>query len=206
MRPRAGTHPVTLQPSTVAEIVALARQHDERIKDMRQDLVRLETQLRVERMWKWPVRLGCVALGAAGLAALQNEAMRASVTSLADELFANIRTANVSTLLTLGIGTLVVLGAVMLLRRLIDGPSPEKKARMLMEQFARTDGVAAYVFSEQDTSEEETETVTALLEPKNKQMRQRRMTNAHRLLTTSLTRLLNQSAEADAKLRQRQLN
>ncbi len=206
MRPRAGTHPVTLQPSTVAEIVALARQHDERVKDMRQDIVRLETQLRGERMWKWPVRLGCVGLGVIGLAVFQNDAVRAGAASAAHDLFANMRTASVSTLITLGGVTLAIVGVVMLVRRLIEGPSPEKKARKLMEQFARTDGVAAYVFSPQETSEEETETVTALLEPKNKQMRQRRMTNAHRLLTTSLTRLLDQSAETDARLRQRQLN
>lgn len=206
MRPRAGTHPVTLEPPTVAAILALARQHDERLKDMRQDLVRAETKLGVERTWKWPIRLGCVGLGAIGLATIQNEAVRDSVTAFFRDVFANIRTTGVSMLITLVVGSILIFGAVMLVRRLIEGPTPERKARKLMEQFARADGVASYVFSAQDTPDEEAETVDALLGPTKKQMRQRRMTSSHRLLTASLTRLLNQPTDAAEKARLRQLN
>ena len=206
LRPRAGTHPVTLEPPTIAEILALARQHDERMKDMRQDLVRAETKLNVERAWKWPIRAGCVALGAVGLAAVQNDTIRHSVTTFFYDSFANIRTTGASTLITLVVGGIVIFGAVLLIRRLVEGPTPEQKARKLMEQFAKSDGVASYVFSSQDTPEEETETVDALLGPKHKQMRQRRMTNSHRLLTASLTRLLNQPSDAAEKDRLRQLN
>jgi hypothetical protein len=64
MRPRAGTLPVTLEPQLVVEVLSLARQHDDMLKEARQDLFRAETKLNVERRWKWPIRLGCVALGA----------------------------------------------------------------------------------------------------------------------------------------------
>lgn len=206
MRPRAGTHPVTLEPPTIAEILALARQHDERLKDMRQDLVRAETKLRVEQTWKWPIRAGCVALGAIGLAAIQNDQIRNGAINGFNDFFANIRTTGVSTLITLVVGGIVIFVGVLLIRRWIEGPTPEQKARKLMEQFAKSDGVASYVFSAQDTTQEEAETVDALLGPTKKQMRQRKMTNSHRLLTASLTRLLNQPTDAAEKARLRQLN
>ena len=76
MRPRAGTHPVTLEPPTRRRVLALARQHDDTLKEIRQDLFRAETKLRVERRWKWPIRLGCVALGAGGLAMSRMRAFR----------------------------------------------------------------------------------------------------------------------------------
>ena len=206
MRPRAGTHPVTLDPPTVAEILALGRQHDERLKDLRQDLFRTETKLRVERALKWPIRIGCVAFGAGALATVQNETIRASVYGFFADLFSNIRTTGLATLLTLVVAGLVLFGIGLLIRRLIAGPTPERKAQKLMEQFARADGVAAYVFSAQDSTEDESATVDALVRPENKQMRQRRMTSSHRLLTASLRRLLNQSAESSEKARLHQLN
>lgn len=206
MRPRAGTHPVTLEPPTVAEILAIARQHDERLKDLQQDLFRTETKLRVERTLKRPIRVGCVAIGAGGLAIAQNEAIRAWVYGFFADLFSNMRTTGLATLITLlGVG-LVLFGIGLLVRKWIAGPTPEQKAKKLMEQFARADGVAAYVFSAHDTTEDEAATVDALVRPENKQMRHRRMTSSHRLLTASLTRLLNQSADAAEKSRLRQLN
>lgn len=206
MRPRAGTHPVTLEPPTVAEILVLARQHDERLKDIRQDLFRAETKLRVERAWKWPIRVGCVALGAGGLAAIQNETVRASVTHAFVDTFSHVRATGIATLISLLVIGAVLVGAGLLVQRLIRGPTPEQKAKKLMEQFARADGVAAYVFSAQDTAEDEAATVDALVRPENKRMRQRKMNNSHRLLTASITRLLTQSATAAEKERMRQLN
>lgn len=206
MRPRAGTHPVTLEPPTVAEILALARQHDERLKDLRQDLFRTETKLRVERALKWPIRIGCVAFGAGAFAAVQNETVRATVYAFFADFFSNIRTTGFATLITLVVAGLVLFGVGFLIRKWISGPTPEQKAQKLMEQFARADGVAAYVFSAQDSTEDEAATVDALVRPENKQMRQRRMTSSHRLLTASLTRLLNQSANDSEKSRLRQLN
>jgi hypothetical protein len=206
MRPRAGTHPVTLEAPTVAEILALARQHDEGLKDLKQDLFRTETKLRVERTLKWPIRVGCAAFGAGALATVQNEAVRAAVYAFFGDLFSNVRTTGIATLTTLVVACLVLFGAGLLIRKWIAGPTPEQKTRKLMEQFARADGVAAYVFSGQDSAEDEAATVDALVRPENKQMRQRRMTSSHRLLTASLTRLLNQSADAAEASRLRQLN
>ncbi len=206
MRPRAGTHPVTLEQPTVAEILALARQHDERLKDVQQDLFRAETKLRVERTLKWPLRAGCVALGAGGLAIVQNETIRASISAFFADLLSNIRTTGLATLIMLVVIGLVLFGIGWLVRKWLAGPTPEQKAKTLMEQFARADGVAAYVFSAHDTAEDEAATVDALVRPENKQMRQRRMTSSHRLLTSSLTRLLNQSADEAEKSRLRQLN
>lgn len=206
MRPRAGTHPVTLEPPTVAEILALARQHDERLKDIRQDLFRAETKLRVERAWKWPIRVGCVALGAGGLAAIQNETIRSAVTDFFVDSFSNIRTTGLASLISLIVIAAALFGIGYLIRRWIQEPTPEQKAKKLMEQFARADGVAAYVFSAQDTAEDETATVDALVRPENKRMRQRRMNSSHRLLTASITKLLTQSANASDKERVRQLN
>lgn len=206
MRARAGTHPVTLEPPTVAEILALARQHDERLKDIRQDLFRAETKLRVERAWKWPIRVGCVALGAGGLAAIQNEMVRSSVMHFFVDSFSNIRTTGLASLISLIVIAATLFGIGFLIRRWIQGPTPEQKAKKLMEQFARADGVAAYVFSAQDTEEDETATVDALVTPENKRMRQRKMNSSHRLLTASITRLLTESSNTAEKNRMRQLN
>lgn len=206
MRPRAGTHPVTLDPPTVAEILALARQHDEGLKDIRQDLFRTETKLRVERALKWPIRIGCVALGAGILATAQNEMVRTVVYDFFHDVFANIRTTGLATMITLLVAGTILFGIGLLVRKWISGPTPEQKAQKLMDQFARADGVAAYVFSAQDTTEDEAATVDALVRPENKRMRQRKMTSSHRLLTASLMRLLNQSAEITERSRLRQLN
>ncbi len=206
MRPRAGTHPVTLDPPTVAEILALARQHDESLKDIRQDLFRAETKLRVEQNLKWPIRVGCVAFGAGIFAFAQNETIRASVYSFFADFVSNIRTTGFATLIALLVVGLVLFGIGFLVRRWIAGPTPEQKTRKLMDQFARADGVAAYVFSAHDTPEDEAATVDALVRPENKRMRHRRMTSSHRLLTASLTRLLNQSMESSENARLHQLN
>lgn len=206
MRPRAGTHPVTLEPPIVAEILALARQHDERLKDIRQDLFRAETKLRVEQTLKWPIRVGCVAFGAGLLAIAQNETIRASAYSFFADVFSNIRTTGVAALIALLVAGLVLFGIGYLVRKWIAGPTPEQKTQKLMDQFARADGVAAYVFSAHDTPEDEAATVDALVRPENKQMRQRRMTSSHRLLTASLMKLLNQSTESSEKARLHQLN
>ena len=133
MRPRAGTHPVTLEPPTVAEILAIARQHDERLKDLQQDLFRAETKLRVERTLKWPIRAGCVAIGAGGLAIAQNEAIRAWVYGVFADLFSNMRTTGLATLITLLVVGLVLFGIGWLVRKWISGPTPEQKTKKLME-------------------------------------------------------------------------
>src|SRR5690606_42116848 len=75
MSPRAGNLPGTLEPQLVVEVLSLARQYDEMLKEARQDLFRAETKLKVERRWKWPILIGCVALGVGSVFLFQNEAM-----------------------------------------------------------------------------------------------------------------------------------
>jgi alkylation response protein AidB-like acyl-CoA dehydrogenase len=190
MRQRAGTQPVTLEPSRVIEILALARDHDDRLKALQQDLLRAETKLRVERKWKWPVRAGCVGLGVAGVFVAQNEALMsylgASLTTIWNELQAK---ANAS-LFILIVAGLAIYGVVWAIRRSLREPTPEQQARKLMQQFAEKDGVAAYVFSN-DSAEEDAASITALTKPENDKLRQRHFTSSHRTLQSSMNRLLH---------------
>ena len=197
MRPRAGTLPVTLEPQLVVEVLSLARQHDEMLKEARQDLFRAETKLNAERRWKWPIRLGCVALGAAGLVAAQNEALMAAGVDFFRSLGTTITSAGYTGLIELAVLGAVIYGAIWLIRRAMVGPTPEQTARKLMEQFAEKDGVAAYVFAGEDTAENEAASIGALTRPKNKTFRQRRLTQSNRTLSSSLTRLLNHPGGED---------
>ncbi len=65
----------------------------------------------------------------------------------------------------------------------------------LMEEFAKKDGVAAYVFAGDETPEEEAASIDALAHTKNKNFRQRRLTQSNRTMQSSLQRLLNRSMD-----------
>lgn len=195
MRPRAGTHPVNLAPAEVGELLALARQHDDKLKEARQDLFRAETKLSLERTWRWPIRFAFLMAGIVGMAAWQNQEVRDGVDSFLTSMFWQIRQSGIEAIITLGATGLLIAGLVFLVRRWMRGPTPEQKARKLMEQFAKADGVAAYVFSQEDTSHDEAELVAALTRPENKRMRQRRLTRDNRPLVSSMTRILNQQVD-----------
>ncbi len=195
MRPRAGTRPVTLEPSHVVEVLALARDHDEQLKAARQDLFRAETKINVERRWKWPIRLACVGLGAGGLAAFQNEALRTSGADFFRAASDGIASAGNTTLIGLVALGVALYAGVWFLRRRLSGPTPEQTARKLMEQFAQKDGVAAYVFAGDETADEEAAEIGALTRPENKDFRRRRLTPSNRTLQSSLTRLLNRTVD-----------
>ena len=195
MRPRAGTQPVTLEPSLVVEVLSLARAHDDMLKETRQDLFRAETKQRLERRWKWPIRLACVALGAGSLAAFQNEALHASALE-----FINVVSAGLLGAGSLSLAGLVALcavgwGALYLGRRALRGPTPEQQARKLMERFAQKNGVAAYVFAGQDSPEDEAASIGALTRPDIKHFRKRHLTASNRTLQSSLQRLLNRTTD-----------
>lgn len=197
MRPRAGTLPVTLEPQLVVEVLSLARQHDEMLKEARQDLFRAETKLRVERRWKWPIRIGCVALGVASVFLFQNEAIMAATLDFFRSLGVTIASAGYNGLIGLVVIGALLYGAYWLIRRATEGPTPEQTARKLMEQFAEKDGVAAYVFAGEESAEEEAASIGALTRPENKSFRQRRLTQSNRTLSSSLTRLLNRHPAED---------
>jgi len=189
-RKRAGTQPVTLEPSRVIEILSLARDHDEMLKALRQDLTRVETKLRVEKKYKWLWRLACVGLGALGVLAAQNEAMMTSIATSAQMIWQELQAKGNASLFFLLILGIAIFGAVWGIRRALREPSPEQQARKLMQQFAEKDGVAAYVFAN-ETPEEEAETIGALTKPENKDLRKRHFTPSHRTLQSSMTRILH---------------
>ncbi len=185
--------------------MALAREHDDMMKEARQDLFRAQTKLKAERTWRWPIRVACVALGAVGLAAYQNEAIREQASTFVSGFFTHMRASGVETAVAVLIGSVVILAAAFLVRRLLAGPSPEEKARKLMEQFGQSDGVAAYVFSAHDNVEDEAAMIGALTRPSNKQIRQRRLTSSNRLLAASMSRVLNRPFETENDRRLRQM-
>lgn len=205
MRPRAGTHPVTLEPSAVVEIMTLARRHDEMLKETRQDLFRAETKLGVERAWRWPIRAACVALGGVVVAAWQYDGLRDSVLASVERFVAQMRTGGAEMGIAILAGAALILGLSLLIRKWISGPTPEERVRKLMKQFASADGVAAYVFSPQDNADDEAALVGALARPENNRIRQRRLTSSNRLLTASLAQLLNRPFETDQERRLRQI-
>jgi len=195
MRPRAGSQPITLEPSLVVEVLSLARAHDDMLRETRQDLFRAETKLRVERRWKWPTCLACVALGVGGLAAFQNQELPALALESIGTITAGLLGAG-----NLSLPGLVALcagawGAFYLVRRALRGPTPEQQARKLMEQFAQKNGVAAYVFAGQDSPEDEAASIGALTRPEIKHFRKRHLTASNRTLQSSLQRLLNRTMD-----------
>lgn len=202
MRPRAGTHPVTLEPARVVEVLALARRHDELLRETQQDLFRAETKINVDRAWRWPIRAACVALGVVGMAAWQNDDVRAGAMAFFKGVFGQLRESGVETLsVLLAVGLVIWLG-VFLVRRWLRGPTPERQARNLMEGFARSDGVASYVFAGQSNPHDEAALIGALTRPENKRFRQRRLTQDNRPLASSLTRILNRHIDSSGELQQ----
>lgn len=185
--------------------MTLARCHDEMLKEARQDLFRAETQLGVERAWRWPIRFACVILGIGCAVAWQNNDVRESVVAFAGRFAGQLRANGIETGLVLLAGLALLVGLSLLVRRWIVGPSPEQRVRKLMKQFASTDGVAAYVFTPQDNADDEAALVGALTRPENKHIRRRRLTQSNRLLTASLAQLLNRPFETDQERRLREM-
>jgi hypothetical protein len=170
------------------------------IKEARQDLFRAETKLNFERAWRWPIRAACVALGVVGVLAWQNDDVRTGFLALVASFFSHVRESGVEMLITFLVAGVLVWGTVFLVRRWKRGPTPEQQARLLMEQFASKDGVAAYVFAGQDNPEQEAAVIGALTRPENKRFRQRRLTHDKRPLASQITRLLNQQLEGSEDL------
>jgi hypothetical protein len=177
------------------EVLSLARVHDDMLRETRQDLYRAETKLRVERRWKWPARFACVALGVGGLAAFQSEALRASALESIDTVAAGLLGAGNLSLLGIVALCAAAWGALYLVRRGLRSSTPAQQARKLMQQFARRNGVAAYVFAGQDTPDDEAASIGALTRPEIKQFRKRHLTASNRTLQSSLQRLLNSTMD-----------
>ncbi len=173
------------------------------LQETRQDLFRAETQLNFERTWRWPIRAACVALGVVGMAAAQNDDVRANAMAFFKGVFGQLRETRTEAYVTFAVAGVAIWLAVILIRRWLRGPTPEQQARKLMEQFARSDGVASYVFAGQQTPDEATATIGALTRPENKHYRKRRLTQDNRPLATSLQQILNRQLDKHGELQQR---
>ena len=204
MRSRAGTHPVTLEPARVVEVLALARRHDEMLRQTRQDLFRAETKLNTHRAWRWPIRAAYVGVGVVGMAAWQNDDVRGGVIAFFNSLIEQVHERGAESLASLLIAGAAIWLAVFLVRRWLRGPTPEKQARKLMEEFARADGVASYVFAGESNPDEAAATIGALTRPENKNFRQRHLDDDNRPLASSMMRLLNRQFDRHGQLQQRE--
>jgi hypothetical protein len=170
------------------------------LKEARQDLFRAETKLKVERRWKWPIRVFCGALGVGGLAAFQTETVRSGIAEFWQSLLVSYDSAGNGSLIALLVLGAIIAVAGYFIRRAMQGPSPEKTAQRLMEQFARKDGVAAYVFAGEDSAEDDAATVGALTRPEHRRFRKRKLTPSNRTLASSMTRILNRADEHEQTL------
>lgn len=165
------------------------------LKETRQDLVRAETKLNFERRWKWPVRLACFGLGVGSFASIQNQALISTASEFIRSTGAGMMGAGNMALLGLLVVAVAVYAAVWMIRRAMRVPTPEQTARKLMKEFARKDGVAAYVFVGEERPEDEAASLGALTREENKMFRQRRLTQSNRTLSSSLMRLLNRTVD-----------
>ncbi|HVY90548.1 MAG TPA: hypothetical protein VG942_16905 [Hyphomonadaceae bacterium] len=204
MRPRAGTEPITLSPSRIQEILGLSRQYDEQLKEVRQDLLRAETQLREERKAKWLIRAGCVGLGALLLASAEDPVLMTSLSDAFSKAIASFQTIDVranTVIASLIVFCAVIWGGIWLVKRYLREPTPEESARKLMDQFAKRDGVAAYVFSggEVDDVEQLAASTAMLTRKEAKTYRQRRLTPQMRPLASTMTALLSRNVDDKAR-------
>jgi hypothetical protein len=144
-----GTQSVLLDPSSVQEILELSRGHDQQIREVRQDLLRAETNLRSERREKWPLLAASAGAGAVVLATLQipdvilqirgrvSSALTAAERILSDGFV----------IFTVAVLMIVAVGAAILIAWALNRVSPRIVARDLMERFALRGGVSAMAFS-----------------------------------------------------------
>lgn len=87
------------------------------LQETRQDLFRTETQLNSERTWRWPIRAACVAVGVVGMAAAQNEDVRANAMAFVKGVFGQLRETRTESIITLVIIAAAIWLAVFLVRR-----------------------------------------------------------------------------------------
>jgi hypothetical protein len=153
----SGTQSVMLDPSSVQEMLELSRGHDQQLREMRQDLLRAETNLRTERRWSWPVLAASASAGAVALATLQIPDVMPRIRERAESSLAAAQRVLSDSFVTAGfpvpnfilaflmIG--LVAGAILLAWKFRE-TSPRKAARNLMERFAQGQGISAIAFSD----------------------------------------------------------
>ena len=138
------------------------------------------------------------------MAAWQNDDVRGGVIAFFNSLIEQVHERGAESLASLLIAGAAIWLAVFLVRRWLRGPTPEKQARKLMEEFARADGVASYVFAGESNPDEAAATIGALTRPENKNFRQRHLDDDNRPLASSMMRLLNRQFDRHGQLQQRE--
>lgn len=146
---------IPLDASIRREVLELAREHDQKLKSLEQDLFRTETKLKVEQRWRWVDRGVCLMIGSlgmawaisAGMAQLAWQAMLDGLGELGAYLTARIHVYGIpvplNALLLAGAAfiVLMVLAAILSLK-----PSPERAARELMRRVDRDPAVQGFIF------------------------------------------------------------
>lgn len=193
-----GTQSVVLDPSGVQEILELTRNHDQQLRETRQDLLRAETNLRSERQGKWPVLAASAGAGAAALATLQiPDVMLYAREGLASALAAAERILSDGVVIFVAAIVVIVLAAAgMLLAWALRKVSPRIVARDLMEQFTLRQGVSAMTFSD-DSLEDVAISVGVLTRRPHVFPKRRRLLPATTpSLASSVTSLLHRATDA----------
>ena len=209
-----GLHAITLEPANIQEMLELSRNHDQQLKEARQDLLRAETNLHAEQKWKWVWRAVGLCLGALGLITLQNTTFQQKARQVSDgaltyaEGFApgSVVVGNVSIpifvplLVALAAAAAVILLAFLAARK----PPPRVAALKLMQRFVLHDGVTAQMFGGDSAAE-----VAAAVAMRARPRRMFSKTRAPAIVTSSLASsmasVLHRAAEARPLVHSRML-
>jgi hypothetical protein len=192
-----GTQSVLLDPSGVQEIMELTRNHDQQLREARQDLLRAETNLRSERQGKWPVLAVSAGAGAVALATLQipdvmlhTRELLASALAAAQHILSDGGVIFVAAVMAI-----VLVAAAILLAWALRKVSPRIVARDLMEQFTLRQGVSAMAFSD-DSLDDVAISVGVLTRRPHWFPKRRRLLPATPSLASSVTSLLHRATDA----------
>jgi hypothetical protein len=200
-----GLHAITLEPANIQEMLELSRNHDQQLKEARQDLLRAETNLHAEQKWKWVWRAVGLCLGALGLVALQNTTFQQKARQASDgaltyaEGFAPgvIVVGNVSmpVFVLMLVGLAAVAAAILLAFLIVRKPPPRRAVLRLMERFVLHDSVTAQVFGGDSAAD-----VAAAVAMRARPRRMFSKTHAAAIVTSSLASsmvsILHHAAEA----------
>lgn len=146
---------VPLDAAVRRQILELAREHDQKLKSLEQDLFRAETKLKVESRWRWVDRLVCLAMGGGLMIWAASAGFADWASAEAGKGFARFSTflstridisgvpVPLNALLFAGAAVLValVIGAILSMK-----PSPERAARALMKRVDKDPAVSGFIF------------------------------------------------------------
>jgi hypothetical protein len=137
------------------QILEIAREHDQKLKSVEQDLFRAETKLRVERRWQWLDRGLFFIIGVAVMTAAAQAGVMAAAGALGQKGLAKLAIYLTSTVDIVGVpvplnALLFILIALTMTLILVTvaslRPSPQRAARKLMKKFDKDPAVQGFMF------------------------------------------------------------